>query len=294
VSLLTLPRRVAHRVRRSARGVSYRRPARLRNAISQPCTFDQIRSSEYRQWCDRLGIRPLHHRKTWEWVYILQVLENHGMLRPGRRGLGFGVGNEPIAAYAAGKSVDILATDLPANAPRAEEWRASGEHAEQLADLNASGLCDADAFRERASFRPVDMRDIPDDLRSFDFAWSSCAMEHLGSLDAGMEFLERQLSCLKPGGIGVHTTEYNVDPNGATLSDGLTVLYQRPQLEELVYAMRKRGHQMRITFRVGGEPEDLHVDVPPFTNTHIRTQTLGFTHTSFGLVVKRSRRVTPA
>lgn len=227
-------------------------------------------------------------------MYILQVLENHGMLRPGRRGLGFGVGNEPIAAYAAGKSVDILATDLPANAPRAEEWRASGEHAEQLADLNASGLCDADAFRERASFRQVDMRDIPDDLRSFDFAWSSCAMEHLGSLDAGMEFLERQLSCLKPGGIGVHTTEYNVDPNGATLSDGLTVLYQRPQLEELVYAMRKRGHQMRITFRVGGEPEDLHVDVPPFTNTHIRTQTLGFTHTSFGLVVKRSRRVTPA
>ena len=51
-------------------------------------------------------------------MYILQILEDHGMLRPGRRGLGFGVGNEPIAAYAAGKSVAILATDLPPTADR--------------------------------------------------------------------------------------------------------------------------------------------------------------------------------
>jgi SAM-dependent methyltransferase len=224
-------------------------------------------------------------------VYILQVLEDHGMLDTGRRGLGFGVGNEPIAAYAASKSVDILATDLPASADRAAEWRNSGEHADQLADLNAAGLCDDDLFRERASFRPVDMREIPDDLRSFDFVWSSCAMEHLGSLDAGLEFLERQLVCLRPGGVGVHTTEYNVDPVGPTLSDGLTVLYQRKHLEALVYAMREQDHRMKITFRTGTRPEDLHVDPPPFTNTHIRTETLGYTHTSFGLVVQRSRRV---
>lgn len=223
-------------------------------------------------------------------MYILQVLENHGMLQPGRRGLGFGVGNEPIAAYAASKSVNILATDLPASAERADEWRSSGEHADQLDDLNAAGLCDDDAFRERVSFRPVDMREIPDDLRSFDFVWSSCAMEHLGSLDAGLEFFERQLACMRPGGVGVHTTEYNVDPFGPTLSDGLTVLYQRPQLEALVHAMRRQGHRMKITFRTGTQPEDLHVDTPPFTNTHIRTQTLGYTHTSFGLVVQRSRR----
>ena len=94
-------------------------------------------------------------------MYILQVLEDHGMLQPGRRGLGFGVGNEPIAAYAASKSVGILATDLPANSPRAEEWRESGEHADQLTDLNAAGLCDDDVFRERTSFRPVDMREDP-------------------------------------------------------------------------------------------------------------------------------------
>ena len=134
------------------------------------------------------------------------------------------------------------------------------------------------------------MREIPDDLRSFDFVWSSCAMEHLGSLDAGLEFFERQLACMRPGGVGVHTTEYNVDPFGPTLSDGLTVLYQRPQLEALVHAMRRQGHRMKITFRTGAQPEDLHVDTPPFTNTHIRTQTLGCTHTSFGLVVQRSRR----
>ena len=39
------------------------------------------------------------------------------------------------------------------------------------------------------AYREVDMRAIPTDLRGFDFAWSSCALEHLGSLGAGMAFV---------------------------------------------------------------------------------------------------------
>ena len=251
MSLASLPRRAARVALRSSRGVSYRRQPRLADAISQPCTFDQVVSPEYQQWCERLGIRPLHHRKTWEWVYILQVLEQHDMLRPGRRGLGFGVGNEPIAAYAASRQVQVVATDLPMTEPRAEEWQATGEHSRQFEDLNPEGICPSDEFARNVSFREVDMRAVPDDLTAFDFNWSSCAMEHLGSLEAGVEFFERQIATLRPGGVGVHTTEYNVVPDGPTLENPLTVMYQRPHLEELTRAMRRRGHDMTITFALG-------------------------------------------
>ena len=274
---------------RSTHGISYRRAPRLVGAISQPCTFDQIDCDSYNAWCDRLHIRPLRHRKTWEWVYILQVLEEHDMLRAGRRGLGFGVGNEPVTAYAASQGVRILATDLPADAPRAEEWRDSNEHADELSDLNNDALCDDSMFRANVALRPVDMRQVPDDLVGFDFTWSSCAMEHLGSPAAGMEFFERQIACLKPGGIGVHTTEYNVDPYGPTPVDGLVVMYQRPHLEGLTRHIRGLGHHMKITFATGTRPEDLHVDKRPFTNTHLRVDWQNYIHTSFGLWVQRAR-----
>ena len=57
-------------------------------------------------------------------------------------------------------------------------------------------------------FRAVDMNDIPPDLRGFDFTWSSCALEHLGTLRAGADFVVEQMTCLRPGGVAVHTTEY--------------------------------------------------------------------------------------
>jgi hypothetical protein len=282
-----LSRRVANVVRRSMHGVSYRTQPRLKGAISQACTYEQLRSPEYESWCDRLHVARLVHRKLWEWCYALQVLEDAGMLRPGRRGLGFGVGTEPITALLASRGCEVVATDLHAQADEAESWRATGQHADRLADLNHDELCDPEVFARAVSFRPVDMNDVPPDLTGFDFTWSSCAMEHLGSLDAGLGFLERQLECLRPGGVGVHTTEFNVSSDNATIEEGHTVLYRRADLEQLVYRMRKQGHKMRITFALGDTPEDLHVDAEPFTNTHIRTATGDFVHTSFGLVIAK-------
>ena len=51
------------------------------------------------------------------------------------------------------------------------------------------------------------MNAIPADLGRFDLIWSSCALEHLGSPKAGLEFVVRTLELLKPGGVSVHTTE---------------------------------------------------------------------------------------
>jgi hypothetical protein len=290
VDLLTAPRRVARTAWRSAHGISYRRRPSFAHPISQPCTYEQVLTPEYAAWCSSMSLPPLRHRKLWEWCYILQTLEVSGMARGGRHGLGFGVGTEPITAMLAARGCTLVATDLPEDAPRADEWQMTDQHAERLADLNGDGHCPDDAFAQRVSFRPVDMNAIPSDLRGFDFTWSSCAFEHLGSHEAGIAFIENQLACLKPGGIGVHTTEFAVENDLPTLDSGHTVLYRRRELEALTHRVRAAGHHMRITFALGNAPQDLHVDKRPYSDIHIRTETYDHVHTSFGIVVRKRAR----
>ncbi len=255
--------------------------------ISQACTQAQMESPECRQLAAALDRRALMHRKQWEWCFIVQALLERGMLRPGRRGLGFGVGTEPITAYIAARGCEIVATDLPGESEDAGYWTNEQQHASQLKDLNARGLCDPDLFAERVIFRPVDMRAIPDDLRDFDFTWSSCAMEHLGSIEAGLDFFKEHLACLRPGGVGIHTTEYNASSNDATLDNGPIVVLRRRDIEGLADELRSQGHKIDVTFALGRGKHDRHVEPPPFTEPHLKLEVGGFAITSFGLIVEK-------
>jgi hypothetical protein len=255
--------------------------------ISQACTQAQMESVECRELAITLDRRALMHRKQWEWCFIVQALLERGMLRPGRRGLGFGVGTEPITAYIAAQGCEIVATDLPEESEEVGYWTNEQQHASQLKDLNDRGLCDPDLFAERVTFRPVDMRAIPDDLRGFDFTWSSCAMEHLGSIEVGLEFFKEQLACLRPGGIGVHTTEYNVSSNDATVDSGPIVVLRRRDIESLVADLRSQGHKIDVTFALGRGKHDRRVELPPFTEPHLKLEVGGFAITSFGLIVEK-------
>ncbi len=82
---------------------------------SSLCTQAQLESAVFRAWCPRLGEGFKLHRKLWEFCYIAQALRERGLVRPGARGLGFGVGREPLVAYFAGQGCAVVATDL---APR--------------------------------------------------------------------------------------------------------------------------------------------------------------------------------
>ena len=132
------------------------------------------------------------------------------------------------------------------------------------------------------------MNAIPDDLLGFDFTWSSCAFEHLGSLEAGEEFVVNQMHCVAPGGVGVHTTEYNVSSD----TDTIDIRPHRP----LPKARPQRPGRPPPTCSAttsswtsprGRPPEDRHVDVPPFSDTHLRTTLGQFTTTSVGLIIER-------
>ena len=95
------------------------------------------------------------------------------------------------------------------------------------------------------------MRDIPGDLRDYDFTWSSYALEHLGSLRRGLQFFEQQLECLGPGGVAAHTTEFNISSRLRTVRVGPNVAYRRRDIERLVRRMRRLGHRMEVTFVLG-------------------------------------------
>src|SRR4051812_48305690 len=63
---------------------------------SRTCRQADIEGRWVRHWCRALGTTPFYHRKLWEDCFILQALWEAGMLAPGRRALGFAVGQEPL------------------------------------------------------------------------------------------------------------------------------------------------------------------------------------------------------
>lgn len=226
------------------------------------------------------------HRKMWEWLYICEALHRAGMLVPGRRGLGFGVGREPLVALFARMGCDIVATDLHPDLARAAGWTDSGqEYSGGLVGLNDAGLCPGAEFERRVRFRHVDMNHLPGDLRDFDFTWSSCAFEHLGTLEAGAEFVVHQMDCVAPGGVAVHTTELNVSSDEQTVEAGATVLYRRRDILALVERLRGLGYVMECDLTGGDTPADRHVDAPPFSDTHLRTVLGDHVTTSVALVI---------
>jgi len=264
--------------------------ASLERPISQMCTANQMEGPLFAELCAQLGMLPSRHRKQWEFVYILSALRHYGALRPGARGLVFGVGMERLPAHLASLGCEIVATDLPCGDDRAQLWQSSSQLSSSLRQLHHPALCAEADFFARVSFRPVDMNAIPDDLTDFDFTWSSCAFEHLGSIEAGLRFYERALDCLKPGGIAVHTTELNLTSNNRTLDDSSTVLFRRRDFEDLARRLIARKHEvMPITFDPGDGDLDQVIDMPPYANDpHLKLALLSWVTTSFGFITRRA------
>ena len=157
------------------RKIVVKRRATLAEPISQMCTAAQMDEPIYAEWCRRMANAPTRHRKQWEFVFILRALEYYGVLRPGFRGLGFGVGIEPLSSIFADAGCHVVATDLAADDDRARAWSDTDQLGANLRQIHNPELCDEASFFERVSYRAVDMNAIPADLTDFDFTWSSCA-----------------------------------------------------------------------------------------------------------------------
>lgn len=261
----------------------------LAEPVSQMCTMSQFSEFAYDFWCAEIKEMPRTHRKQWEFCYILQALSRAGMLSPGRTGLGFGVGEEPLMAVMARYGAKVLGSDLDPELAHVAGWTNDLGYAADLTRWNKRGICAPDRFGEQVSLARIDMNQISDKYVDYDFCWSACSLEHLGSIDKGLDFIWNSLKTLKPGGLAVHTTEFNIGSNDATLEDGGTVLFRRKDLEKLAHRLTRDGHQVDFNFDTGDQPEDFHIDIPPYSpDNHLKLKLAEFVTTSIGILVRKA------
>jgi SAM-dependent methyltransferase len=258
------------------------RPYRL----SELCKAEDKESGWYQRWCSELQEEPRFHRKQWEYVYILEALWERNCIKTGKKGLVFA-----LPSLMASHGCQILATDIfPAQGVE-KGWAATDQLCFGIESLNTRKLCDESIMGERVTYRPVDMNNIPPDLENFDFNWSSCSFEHLGSIEKGLHFLRNQLRTLKPGGWAVHTTEYNVSSEELTQDNNDTVIFRRKDIEGIVTELRNEGHFVEeLDLSFGGMPEDYQVDtIPHEQKVHLKLQIDRFVVTSLGLIIRKKQ-----
>lgn len=281
--------------RKAGKSRSLERPGSAEGTLcSCLCTAERLASPAFREWCSRIKHEWGWFRKLWEWGFICEALSERGLLAPGRRGLGFAVGQEPLPALFASLGCEVLATDLDSADTRAQTWWGYLQADDISAALNQSGICDPAQFRRLVSYNSVDMTRIPDGLGGFDFTWSTCSFEHCGSIELGKQFIWDQMKCLKPGGIAVHTTEFNLSSNDETVATGPIVVFRRRDIEDIARGLIAAGHEVApLDLSLGNHRYNRRVDKPPHTGrVHLRLQIDRFAATSIGLIIRKRTRET--
>lgn len=245
-------------------------------------------SDWYKETLSKVGHNIATHRKQWEVMSLLQALMERGLIGPGKRGLVFGVGQEWTVSYLAGLGCDIVATDLYVNSDKVENWEPSGQWCSNVNDVFYENFISLEDFNKRVSFRYVDMNNIPSDLTGFDFCWSLCALEHLGSLKHGTDFILNSVNCLKPGGWAFHSLEFDIDTEGPNYETVDNSFYKQRDIEGLAKEVDSRGWYL--------EPRDYSLgcdlnDYPDASGKR-RLKTYsggGFLVTSFSTIICKSK-----
>lgn len=205
----------------------------------------------------------------------------------------------------------MTVTDLDPIEVAGRGWAETSQHTGSLDHVYDPMLVDRATFDRRVSLRYVDMNAIPPDLTDYDFCWSICSLEHLGSIAHGLDFVENSLKTLKPGGYAIHTTEFNFLETDQTIDNWPTVLFLRKHFEELAARLQRSGHWVApLDFNLGEGVLDRFVDLPPFEPTpdedktggwitrvnwrqtdgvaHIKAAIDGFASTCYGLVIQKA------
>ena len=241
---------------------------------SRLCTSNDIYSSWHRALAAVLRSDNYKLRKIWEWTFTLKALHSVGLLNQSSHGLGFGCGTEPLASCLANYTQRLLVTDAPPEIIDGKGWSDTNQHASSLERSKYDWLAPRTRMDAVMEFDFVDMNSVPSTLHnSFDFVWSSCALEHLGSKENGLKFIADSALCLKPGGVAVHTTEFDLSGK-CPIDHWDTVLFSQ---QDLAVALPLKLRQLSLPdadahfelvspdFRRGSSFIDGYVDIPPYS-----------------------------
>lgn len=151
---------------------------------------------------EELEERPRLHRKQWEFAQIFRSLASCGLITGSARGLSMGGGGERLLYAVARRVAHLTVTDLYAGD---SVWAGARTDDPERWLLTAAPF-PVDGARLAA--RRMDMRALAFDDASFDFCYSSCAIEHIGARADFLAHLAEVRRVLKDGGVYVLTTEF--------------------------------------------------------------------------------------
>jgi SAM-dependent methyltransferase len=200
---------------------------------------------------------PRMHRKQWEFAMIYLSLMRRGMLDGGKAGLSMGSGRERLLYAIARRAGHLTATDLYSSASLWDCAQASDPD-DYIRKSKPFPVDDS-----RLSALHMDMRKLEFDDGSFDFAYSSCALEHIGQDEDFLQHLHEVHRVLKDGGVYVFTTEFTFDPETIPIKNNY--LFSADHLNRIIDASRFSAEMhcdARITeqstnFPLPGQVEDL-------------------------------------
>jgi hypothetical protein len=267
-------------LRPTARLISMER-ATLAQPVSQMCTAGQFDEPVYRKWIGRLGEPAERDRAVWEQAYVLQVLTLYGMLEANARGIGFGVeeGGLPAVMAAAGVTVTVAQGAGPE-----EQMDADDRLARRLL---RPGICDEATFARKVDVRSIDLADIPHDLVNYDFTWSSSVSSKLGSVAAGLTFVDQAMDCLRPNGIAVHVFDFDPTVTEQTVAVGSTY-WRRREVEQAALGLISRGHEVAEIKLVPAQTKKRGRDRAAAAEAVYVESLGGNAVTSFGLIARKA------
>jgi len=166
------------------------------------------------------------HRKQWEFAMIFLTLQKFGLLNQEKIGLSLGGGNERVLYSIAKHIQKLFVTDLYDDST---SW-------------DCARTNDPDEFIKVSKPFPIDdhkiqalkmdMRFLDFDDNSFDFCYSSCAIEHIGEHKDFLQHFNEVNRVLKEGGIYVLTTELQFGDR--TICDENNFVFSKDYISDLI------------------------------------------------------------
>ncbi len=253
------------------------------------------RAESKSKWCQEL-LKAMNdgtyreHRKQWEFCFMAHTLDHFGKLEDGKKGIGFAVGQEPLAGYFVKKGADLVVSDLPidGNENLANGWAETGQHSAELEATFRKGIVEYETYKKKAKFIPIDMNNIPEELmkQQYDFVYSSSSLEHVGSVELGRKFIVNAMKTLKKGSIAVHTTELCINSLDDAGSFGHMSVWLKRDVDALEKELEENGSRLLPVDY--SSVDNLHIDELPYSsNNHFILKANNTIHTSIALVIEK-------
>jgi len=184
------------------------------------------------------------HRKHWEFVQLVHMLNRERRLHPDSHGLAVGAGREPVVYYLTHKVRKITGIDLYAGTYLGGEDEPDiPEHPAKYAPF----VCPSGS----PELLRMDARNLEFPENHFDFVFSASSIEHFGSTRQIQRSLAEMFRVLKPGGAAAITTELRLNRLGRSIPN--TRIFH---LSDLLQLCRNCG------FTVDGDAIDLRLEAP--------------------------------